>query len=309
MKMKIILLLVVVLVISLSSITYASDILVNVNGDQLSFDVPPTIIEGRTVLPVRAIFESLGLEVGWDDQTKTVTGKNNSTVISLIIDNKTAYVNGIATTLDVPATIIGGRTLVPARFVAEATGAEVNWDGITKTVYVNMEMEQTSGNKAFSGNKIIEVDGGEIVDEFKNINPDEVNKEMGLTEPVKETPEPTKPVVGEPEFPLVNPGSIPSGAELTESIIEPGKGEYFTYSYSKKLSSGVSISKVFIADSKIHGTYLNMSGKDLDGNNFTMKYNIDNDSTHFLYGIPNLSKADIVELVKIAEQFASAFGR
>ena len=151
------------IVIALSSFaTYANNISVEVNGELLSFDVTPTIIEGRTVLPVRAIFESLGLEVGWNEKTRTVTGKNRSTVIKLTIDNKTGYINGVATTLDVPATIIEGRTLVPARFVAEATGAEVGWNGDTKTVFINKKTEQNSKNNAFEGYKVIEVDGGNL---------------------------------------------------------------------------------------------------------------------------------------------------
>ncbi|SHI74505.1 Endonuclease YncB, thermonuclease family [Geosporobacter subterraneus DSM 17957] len=109
---------------------------VTVDGKQLQFDVPPAVVQGRTLVPLRAIFEALGATLDWDNPTKTVTGTKGSTTIVLTIGNKTATINGAKKDLDVPGTIINSRTLVPARFIAEALGAKVDWDAATKTVVI-----------------------------------------------------------------------------------------------------------------------------------------------------------------------------
>lgn len=99
--------------------------------------IAPIIEDGRTLVPVRAIFESMGAKVDWDGKTKTVIGKTENKIIKLVIGNKIALVNGKKVELDVPAKIIDGSTLVPARFVAESLGAKVDWDNNTKSVLVN----------------------------------------------------------------------------------------------------------------------------------------------------------------------------
>lgn len=112
---------------------------VKVNDKPIIFDVAPVISEGRTLVPLRYIFEALGAEVKWDAATRTVTGIKGSDEIVLKIDSKDAVVNGETRKLDVPATILNGRTLVPARFISESLGAEVLWDGDSKTVIIKTE--------------------------------------------------------------------------------------------------------------------------------------------------------------------------
>ncbi len=107
-----------------------------VDGIQLSFDVPPLIEDGRTLVPLRAIFEALGAEVLWDGKTQTVTALAGATQIELTIGHSTAHINNQPHAIDVPATIINGRTLVPLRFVSEALGAKVKWDGSTQTISI-----------------------------------------------------------------------------------------------------------------------------------------------------------------------------
>ena len=107
-----------------------------VDGASVQTDVPPVIVDGRTLVPVRTLFESLGATVGWEESTQTATATKGSTVISMQIGNTTAYVNGVAKTLDVPAQTIEGRTMVPARFAAESLDARVLWDNNTQSAYI-----------------------------------------------------------------------------------------------------------------------------------------------------------------------------
>ena len=114
----------------------AAAIQIMFNGRYLTLDVPPVIQNGRTLVPFRKLFESLGASVGWNEATQTVTGVKGSTTVSLVIGSDTATVNGKAVKLDVAPTIITGRTLVPIRFVSENLGADVTWVPSKETVVV-----------------------------------------------------------------------------------------------------------------------------------------------------------------------------
>lgn len=113
-----------------------STIKVVINGKSVVFDQPPVSENGRTLVPLRAIFEALGAEVLWDGNTQTVTSTKGGTKISLQLGSTQMYVNGSVVTLDVPAKVINSRTLVPVRAVSEAFGCDVDWDGNTQTVYI-----------------------------------------------------------------------------------------------------------------------------------------------------------------------------
>lgn len=112
------------------------DIKIIMNGSQLYTDVAPFIQEGRTLVPMRAIFEALDTEVTWDDTTKTATAKNDNTVISITNNSKTVLVDGKEVALDVPATIVNGRFVVPVRFISETFGATVDWNGIKRIITI-----------------------------------------------------------------------------------------------------------------------------------------------------------------------------
>lgn len=114
----------------------SNNITVTVDWEEIEFDVPPTIINGRTMVPLRAIFEALDAQVKWDGTTRTVTGYRNDTIVSLVVDSKIATLNGKRIELDVPAIIVSGRTLVPARFVSESLGAKVIWNEKLRKVEV-----------------------------------------------------------------------------------------------------------------------------------------------------------------------------
>ncbi len=109
-------------------------ITVLLDGEKIKFDQIPVAEAGRTLVPLRAIFDALGAEVGWDGNTQTVTAKKGDTEISLTLGNTTATKNGEAIILDVPAKAISGRTLVPVRFVADCFGVDADWNGAMQQV-------------------------------------------------------------------------------------------------------------------------------------------------------------------------------
>ncbi len=121
---------------SVSSV-FAADISVTIDGANQSYDVMPVIENGRTLVPMRAIFESLGATVSWDDETKTVLGKKGDTLVVLQIGNNIAHVNDVKKELDVPAKILNDRTMVPVRFISESLGCNVGWNDATKTVIIS----------------------------------------------------------------------------------------------------------------------------------------------------------------------------
>lgn len=100
---------------------------VYVDGQRLYLDVAPVIEQGRTLVPLRKIFERLGAEISWDEASKTVVATKGEQTIELTMGNATCLVNGKKVKLEVPAKIIAGRTMVPMRFVGETLGAKVNY--------------------------------------------------------------------------------------------------------------------------------------------------------------------------------------
>ncbi len=112
---------------------------IKVDGNMLEgLDQPPMAINGRTLVPVRAIFEAVGASVGWDGATQTVTATRGADVVTMRIGDKNVYKNGaLYAVSDVSAKAINGRTLVPARIAAEIFGKTVNWEQSTKTVVIS----------------------------------------------------------------------------------------------------------------------------------------------------------------------------
>lgn len=107
-----------------------------VGGNAKVMDVAPYIKNARTYVPMRYLGEILGAEVAWDDAARTVTLTKGSDVVVFTIGSTTYTVNGEAKTADVAPEIVNDRTMLPARFVAEAFGAVVGWDAATQTVLI-----------------------------------------------------------------------------------------------------------------------------------------------------------------------------
>ena len=116
----------------------SNEIKVVVNGNYITFDQKPVIENDHTLVPMRAIFEALGADVQWNNDTRSVIAEStDGTRITLIIDSDNMLINNTdIVKLDVPAKIIGSRTMVPLRAVSEALNCTVEWDAVSKTVTI-----------------------------------------------------------------------------------------------------------------------------------------------------------------------------
>ncbi len=102
-------------------------------------DVAPFIAGGRTYVPVRYLAYALGVPeqgVSWDGKTSTVTLTLGSTTVKLTVGEKVLQLNGTARAMDVAPVIVNGRVFLPARFVAEAFGYQVQWLEATQEVLI-----------------------------------------------------------------------------------------------------------------------------------------------------------------------------
>lgn len=154
----------------------SSEITVSIDGRFVSFDVPPQMINGRVMVPLRPIFEGLGAKVGWNDKTQTVTGNKGNISVVLVLNEKKATVNGKTIALDAPSSQIKGRTFVPARFVAESLGADVKWNDNKQQVIITTGAEIVKQDNYFfvyNSNKVNAADLDAIrkyVTNFKSTN-------------------------------------------------------------------------------------------------------------------------------------------
>lgn len=145
-----------ILVITAVNSAYAS-IGIKINNQVLNTDVEPQIVNGRTMVPVRAIFEGVGADVDWNPSSKTITGKKDKTTIVMQIGDNIMTINNKAVEMDSAAMIIDERTYAPARYVAEAFGYEVNWNSELKEVSINDKTISSSAVKAETTTKPADV--------------------------------------------------------------------------------------------------------------------------------------------------------
>jgi hypothetical protein len=111
-------------------------ITVYLDGVELFFESEPMMINERTMVPLRKIFETLELAVDWDDSTRTVAVSGGGKTLRLTIGNRTAYVDGVGIRLDAAPFIQDDITFVPLRFVSENSGAAVEWDDALRRVII-----------------------------------------------------------------------------------------------------------------------------------------------------------------------------
>ncbi|HAQ41580.1 MAG TPA: hypothetical protein DCM73_12635 [Clostridiales bacterium] len=96
----------------------------------------PFIENGKTMVPLRAVFEVMNCKVNWDAGKSSAVVEFEGTKITIQANSNTAFINGTSSTLDVPAKLVNNRIMVPLRFISEAIGKTVTWDDENKTVLI-----------------------------------------------------------------------------------------------------------------------------------------------------------------------------
>jgi N-acetylmuramoyl-L-alanine amidase len=146
------------------------------DGKPLQTEVPPVLVEGNTLVPVRVIAENLGAKVGWDGSVRKVTVKDDDVSIEMTIDRPQVKVNNSDKTLEVPPKIIDGNTMLPVRFVSETMGVQVTWDGLTRSVFLyqadSVLAQGKSGDKLSTPASEIQVAVTNPVNPVKSANPE-----------------------------------------------------------------------------------------------------------------------------------------
>jgi hypothetical protein len=122
---------------ALAGAQIAPGVIVRVDGEAVAFEgAPPTIRNGRVLVPLRGVFESLGAEVEWQPVSDTVIARRGARVVQLGVGRSTALVDGREVALETPPILLADTVLVPLRFIAEALGADVRWDPEARAVLI-----------------------------------------------------------------------------------------------------------------------------------------------------------------------------
>ncbi|WP_314585745.1 copper amine oxidase N-terminal domain-containing protein [Paenibacillus terrigena] len=129
---------------------------VYVDQQPVTFTVQPLMRNGTTLVQLRPLFESLGIEITWDAKTETVSGKKESKTFALKLNSHTALIDGKSVALTTSGTTVNGHTLVPLRFVGEATGAVVGWNSDQQliSIYSEAYIEQSGLTKAAAQDEV-----------------------------------------------------------------------------------------------------------------------------------------------------------
>lgn len=126
-----------------------TDIRLIVDGEDITELSAPVLVDNRTLIPVRFVAESLGAEVGWNEDTRTVTVDRENDHLRLIIDSRLVQydLGNSYQIIDVAPTIINSRTYVPLRVVSNALGIGIEWDGDSRTIFI--DSDETSNVEPF----------------------------------------------------------------------------------------------------------------------------------------------------------------
>ena len=210
----------------------------------VKFDVDPRIIEGRTLVPMRAIFERFGLQVAWNEAAGTAVGYDSQHAISFTIGQKSALVNGQEQVLDVPASLIDGRTLIPLRFLSASLGYNVVWVGEPQLILISRDniIEWRPG-------------GYESIPPYKEYEAKHIN---GVDHNEVRYTGRTRPAV-----------SI-----AAQGIVQQMRGTFYRVDFSDGFGVAVTIPKHKVAYSNYEGITLGIDGSRIDKSIDATKINI-----------------------------------
>lgn len=109
---------------------------VYVDNEKIDFEVNPIIENGRTLIPLRGVFEKLGARVDWNKNISEVVIKDKSNEIQMILGKSKVMVNGEIRDIEAPTRMINSRTFAPLRFITENLGHDIRWDSGTNSIYI-----------------------------------------------------------------------------------------------------------------------------------------------------------------------------
>lgn len=139
-----------------------------IDDEAMTFDADPFVVNDRTMVPFRAIFEKFGAQVTWDEENSIAGGILDEIEINLPINSETAYINGVPVELDAAATVMNDRTFVPLRFIAENFGAQVKWYEETRTAKITSAPRSTAlTDGAFCGSGLAPVSVKSVLNDYK----------------------------------------------------------------------------------------------------------------------------------------------
>jgi hypothetical protein len=127
-------------------------------GQPMQFEVQPVIENGTTLVPFRAIFERIGLKVGWDGKLNKVTGESTNLNIEMFLNSSQAKVNDKPAYMQAVPKLINNSTMVPLRFVSEVSGKDVTWDEATRTININRGYEKDVTSNPYGGDSFLKLD-------------------------------------------------------------------------------------------------------------------------------------------------------
>ncbi|WP_168120198.1 stalk domain-containing protein [Paenibacillus sp. HB172176] len=259
-----------------------SPIQVYVDYEPIAFTIDPVLVNGTTMVQFRPLFESFGLEVDWDNETRTVTGTKEKLLIQLVIDSKKAVVSGQDIELLQAPALLQDNTMIPLRFIGEATGRSVVWDGENRRIDIASTFMSQSFDALFANDTIYK---GEMTDGVPNGTGKWLYRDEVLYEgQVKNGLLDGKGTL----YDLNDPSAYYEGDFKNNRFDGIGKtvyddGSYHFGSYSKGLKEGVG--KAYATDGTLvySGTFKDndMTGR---GNYFygDFRYNGDMESTYFI---------------------------
>ena len=134
----------------------AQNIRIFVNDERLLFVGPsPKVVYGHVMVPVRGVLERLGASVKFDDATKVITAVKGKTEIKILIGTDVAQINGEDSQMDISARMIGGSAFIPLRFLSEALGADVFYDGQAQAIHISTSADVVADADAGSSSSVI----------------------------------------------------------------------------------------------------------------------------------------------------------
>lgn len=165
------------------------DGLVILDGKELKLDARPIIKNGTTMVPFRPIFEGLGLKISWNHKTKNVTGEKGNLSINMQSGKKSAVLNGKNVSISEAPFIENDTLYINLRFVSEATGADVKWNGTKKEVSIHSKtnQENVGVNDAFNNNVVLAQNNGVSISAATSEQSGVFNKLTVSTDSTKKT--------------------------------------------------------------------------------------------------------------------------